>query len=172
MRTMITILLAMAASIAPAAARGDDATATIAKFKEKNAKIAKEFDEAYGYAVFPSVGKGGLFYFGGAHGKGSVFEQGTKIGTSSLTQATVGLQLGGQLYSEAIFFKDKTALDDFKRGNFVLGAQASAVAVTARASGDLPYNSGVAIITMAKGGLMYEATVGGQKFTYTPLAKK
>ncbi|HID49932.1 MAG TPA: hypothetical protein EYP40_10045, partial [Chromatiales bacterium] len=86
----------------------------------------------------------------------------------SLTQITIGFQLGGQAYSEIIFFKDKKTLDRFKNGNFELGAQASAVAITAGASADVNYEKGVAVFTMAKGGLMYEASVGGQKFSYTP----
>ena len=81
---------------------------------------------------------------------------------------TIGFQLGGQVYSEIIFFKDSVALEDFKRGNFEMGAQVSAVALTAGASADTSYNGGVAVFTMAKGGLMYEASVGGQKFSYKP----
>jgi lipid-binding SYLF domain-containing protein len=125
------------------------------------------FEKAYGYAVFPTVAKAGMG-IGGAYGKGKVYEKGTLIGTSSLTQLTIGFQLGGQAYSEIIFFKDKKALDDFKSGNFELGAQASAVAVTAGASADADYDKGVAIFTQAKGGLMYEASVGGQKFSFKP----
>jgi lipid-binding SYLF domain-containing protein len=153
-----------------APARGDSAS-VIAKMKQKDPGMAKVFDEAYGYAIFATVGKGGIG-IGGARGKGEVFEKGVRIGTSTLTQLSVGFQLGGQVYSEVIFFKDKTALDDFKRGNFEIGAQVSAVALTERASRDLAYNSGVAIVTMAKGGLMYEASVGGQKFTYKDIKKK
>jgi lipid-binding SYLF domain-containing protein len=97
-----------------------------------------------------------------------VYEKGKPIGDTSLTQITIGFQLGGQAYSEIIFFKDKKTLDDFKNGNFELGAQASAVAVTAGASADANYEKGVAVFTMAKGGLMYEASVGGQKFSYDP----
>ena len=151
-----------------------DNASIIAKFKEKDPRVAKAFETAYGYVLYPSVGKGAIG-IGGARGKGEVFEQGKKIGTSTLTQVTVGFQLGGQAYSEVIFFKDKTAIDDFKRGNFELSAQASAVALDARAAGDMPYSKGVAIATMAKGGLMYEASVGGQKLSYKPneeVAKK
>ena len=162
---MVTMLLL------PAPASAADTASVIAKFKERDPRVAKAFGSAFGYAVFPSVGKGAIGV-GGAHGKGEVFELGKKVGTTSLTQVTIGFQLGGQAYSEVVFFKDKTALDDFKRGNFELSAQASAVALNARASGDLPYNKGVAIATMAKGGLMYEASVGGQKFSYKPLEKK
>lgn len=155
----------------PASASAADIASVVAKFKNKDPRVAKAFGTAYGYAIFPSVGKGAIGV-GGAHGKGEVFEQGQKVGTTTLNQLTIGFQLGGQAYSEVIFFKDKTAIDDFKRGNFELSAQASAVALNARASGDLPYNKGVAIATMAKGGLMYEASVGGQKFSYKPLEKK
>ena len=88
------------------------------------------------------------------------------VGKTTLTQVTVGLQLGGQVYSEFIFFKDDVALGNFKRGNFELGAQASAVAATAGASADADCDKGVAIFTNTSGGLMYEASVGGQKFKY------
>ena len=93
---------------------------------------------------------------------------GKAIGRSTLTQVTVGLQLGGQVYSEFIFFKDDAALANFQRGNYEAGAQASAVAVTAGASADADYDKGVAIFTHVGGGLMAEASVGGQKFTYEP----
>lgn len=160
------LLAALALLVLPASATAKtDPAAVIAKFKQKDPGMAQVFADAYGYAVFPTVAKGGLG-IGGTRGKGEVFERGAKVGTSTLTQVTVGLQLGGQAYSEVIFFKDKTALDDFRRGNFEFDAQASAVALTARASRDLAYDKGVAIVTMAKGGLMYEASVGGQKFSY------
>jgi len=164
------LLLATTVSLAfpaTAVARSDPAS-VIAKFKEKDPGMARVFADAYGYAVFPTVGKGAIG-IGAAHGKGEVFERGRRIGTSSLNQLTVGFQLGGQAYSEVVLFKDKTALDDFKRGNFELNAQASATALTARASRDIAYNRGVAIVTMGKGGLMYEASVGGQKFSFKPL---
>ena len=125
------------------------------------------FKNATGYAVFPSVGKGGIG-IGGAHGKGLVIAGDKVIGTTSLSQVTLGLQLGGQAYAEFIFFRDQTALDDFKRGNYEMGAQASAVAATAGAAADASYNSGVAVFTNTTGGLMFEASVGGQKFKFTP----
>jgi lipid-binding SYLF domain-containing protein len=143
-------------------------TEAMAEFTKADPKLQKEINKAAGYAIFPSVGKGAIG-IGGAHGKGWVYEGGALIGETSLTQVTIGLQLGGQAYRELILFKDKTALDDFKRGNFELDAQASAVAVTAGASANAKYNGGVAILTMAKGGLMYEASVGGQKFSYKPV---
>lgn len=142
-----------------------EAAATIAAFKNKDPGIKVFFDKAYGYAVFPTVGKGGIG-IGGAYGKGEVYERGALVGTSSLTQLTIGFQLGGQAYSEIVFFKDKATLDNFKSGNFEFSAQASAVAITAGASADADYSNGVAIFTLAKGGLMYEASVGGQKFGY------
>jgi len=136
---------------------------TIANITEKDPGMQKFFDKAAGYAVFPSVGKGG-FGIGGARGKGLLIVDGETVAVVTLTQLTVGFQAGGQAYSEFVFFEDDVALADFRRGNYELGAQASAVAITAGASADANYNGGVAIFTAAKGGLMYEATVGGQKF--------
>jgi lipid-binding SYLF domain-containing protein len=147
-----------------------DAAAVIAKFKEKDPGLAKVFAESAGYVVFPTVAKGG-FGVGGARGKGYVYQHGRLIGRSTLTQLTVGLQAGGQAYSEVIFLKDAAALENFERGHLKLDAQASAVALTARASADLAYRDGVAIVTMAEGGLMYEASVGGQKLSFHPIAK-
>lgn len=137
----------------------------IVDIKASDPEIQRFFDESAGYAVFPSVGKGGIG-IGGAHGKGLVIVGEKAIGNTSLSQITIGLQLGGQVYSEFIFFKDDVALGNFQRGNYELGAQASAVAVTAGASADADYNKGVAIFTNVSGGLMYEASVGGQKFKY------
>ena len=126
------------------------------------------FTNSAGYAVFPKVGKGGIGV-GGAYGKGLVIAGDKLVGSTSLSQLSIGLQLGGQVYSEFIFFYDQTALSDFQRGNFEFGAQASAVAATAGASADASYNKGVAIFTNVTGGLMYEASVGGQKFKYESL---
>ena len=152
------------------------------------AGAADMFKTAYGYALFPSIGKGGMG-IGGAHGKGRVFAGGKMTGTTTMTQVTVGLQLGGQVFSQVIFFEDKRAYDEFTSGNFEFGAQATAVALTAGASASAgggagasagvsggqnnatttgSYRKGMAIYTIAKGGLMYEATLGGQKFTFTP----
>ena len=135
------------------------------KAKEKDSTMEDWFNTAYAYAVFPKVGKGGIG-IGGAHGKGIVIRGDSTVATTSLSQLTVGFQLGGQVYSEYIFFKDQTAFDDFARGNFEMGAQVSAVALTAGASADASYNGGVAVFTIAEGGLMYEASIGGQKFKY------
>lgn len=147
----------------------------------------KFFNTAYGYAVFPTIGKGGIGV-GGAHGKGRVYVKGGHVGDTTMTQLTVGFQLGGQAFSQIIFLKDKRAFDEFTGGNFEFGAQATAVAITAGASAQASttgssagisggqndastagaYYKGMAVFTIAKGGLMYEASVGGQKFTYTP----
>lgn len=153
-------------STAPAGAQ-QDVPHAIAEFQKADSGLVKWFSESYGYAIFPGVGKGAIG-LGGARGKGWVYERGKIIGRSTLTQVTIGLQLGGQAYREVIFFKDETALKDFCRGNYELSAQASAVAVTKGASANVKYNGGVAIFTMAKGGLMYEASVGGQKFSFKP----
>jgi lipid-binding SYLF domain-containing protein len=133
--------------------------------KASDPSLDKFFNGAAGYAVFPKVGKGGIG-IGGAHGKGLVIVNDQAVGKTSLSQVTVGFQLGGQVYSQFVFFKDDTALGNFQRGNFELGAQASAVAVTAGASADANYDGGVAVFTHVSGGLMYEATVSGQKFKY------
>lgn len=136
--------------------------------KNSDPGMSRFFDNAAGYAVFPRVGKGGIGV-GGAHGKGLVIVGDQAVGKTSLSQVTIGLQLGGQVYSQFIFFEDDVALGHFQRGNWEMGAQASAVAVTAGASADANYDSGVAVFTHVGGGLMAEATIGGQKFTYEPL---
>ena len=170
---LLGLLASGPAAAAPPGAAADpsDAAAVIAKFKQKDPGMSKVFAQAYGYAVFPTVGKGGLG-LGAARGKGYVYQRGRLIGRTTLTQVTIGLQLGGQAYSEVVFFKTAAALENFKNGNLKLGAQASAIALTHRASADLAYRDGVAIVTMAKGGLMYEASVGGQKFSYQPIGAK
>lgn len=137
--------------------------AAIEAIKEKDADIDKFFKDAVGYAVIPGVAKGG-FGIGGARGTGLLKTGGETVAVVTLTQLTVGFQAGGQAYAEYIFFEDDLALANFRRGNYELGAQVSAVAVTAGASADAAFNDGMAIFTMAKGGLMYEASVGGQKF--------
>ena len=145
-------------------AKADEA---VAAFKGKDPSIQRFFDEAAGWVVIPTVGKGGIG-IGGARGKGLLYEDGEPSAVVTLTQLTIGFQWGGQAYSEFIFFENQESLDHFKQGNYELGAQASAVAVTAGASADANYASGVAVFTQAKGGLMYEASVGGQKFKVEP----
>lgn len=146
------------------------AQAAITAFKAMDSKVGNLFSTAYGYAVFPSIGKGAIG-IGGAGGKGIVYKQGQMIGGSNMTQVTIGLQLGGQEYSEVIFFQNADALDRFINKKFQLAAQASAVALKSGASANAKYTDGVAVFTMAKGGLMYEASVGGQKFKFIPANK-
>jgi lipid-binding SYLF domain-containing protein len=174
----------LAVAMAPALA--DSYDDTIAMF-QKASQSRSYFSRSHGYAVFPTVGKGGVVV-GGAYGKGRVYERGRPIGEVSLTKLSVGAQLGGQAFSEIIFFEDKRALDEFTKGEFELSAEASAVAITASASAEAGtggttasksitpsnaetfggYRNGVAIFTIGKGGLMYEAAVAGQKFDFKP----
>lgn len=144
---------------------------TISMFKKKDKSMDKFFKSAVGYAVFSNVGKGGLG-IGGMNGDGVLFENGNPVGHTELTAVTIGFQAGGQSFREIIFFQNKKVLENFKNGDLKFNAQVSAVAVTAGASADANYKSGVAVFTMAKGGLMYEASVGGQKFSFEPLKKK
>jgi len=148
-----------------AKARDMEAQSVITRFQDADPGMKGWFGSAQGYAVFPSIGKAGMG-IGGATGRGVVFEQGEVIGYSRMSQASIGFQLGAQSYAEVIFFKDKAALDRFTGGNFEFSAQASAVALTAGASADVNYRDGVAVFTQANGGLMYEASIGGQKFDY------
>jgi lipid-binding SYLF domain-containing protein len=167
--TLSMVFTSMAALAAWAPDKNDKMELSVAQTligaKEKDSSLEDVLNGAYAYAVFPKVGKGGIG-IGGAHGKGIVIRGDSTVATTSLSQLTVGFQLGGQVYSQFILFKDKTAFDNFARGNFELGAQASAVAITLGASADANYDGGVLVFTIAEGGLMYEATVGGQKFKY------
>ncbi len=178
-------LLALSLAFLPAApALADEYSDTVKLFQDAG-QSAEFFKTAYGYAVFPTIGKGGVGV-GAAHGSGRVYAKGKHIGDTSMTQVSVGLQLGGQAFSQIIFFQDERALKEFTGGNFEFGAEASAVAITAAAGGQAnttgssagasggkedattvgKYYKGMAIFTIAKGGLMYQATVGGQKFSY------
>ncbi|NTV02373.1 MAG: hypothetical protein HGB04_06255 [Chlorobiaceae bacterium] len=142
---------------------------TIEKFKQKDPSLDRFFSKAYGYAVFPEVFKGGYFLIGGGRGGGYVFENGGIVGRTSITQLNLGPQLGGQSFAEIIFFKGKSDLDKFKSGNFELNAQVTAVVVTTGMATNTDYSNGVAVFTMANGGIMAEASIGGQKFGYTPI---
>ena len=134
------------------------------KFKKISA-LKPYFKKAKGYAVFPNIGKAGIG-IGGARGKGEVFEKDEVIGSTSITQLSIGLQLGGQAFSQIIFFKNKKDLERFTQGNFEFGASASAALITEGANASADYSDGVAVLTFSKGGLMYEASIGGQKFTF------
>lgn len=144
-----------------------DAREAKEEFLKADWKMEKHFKNAYGYVIFPNVGKGAIG-IGGAAGNGVAYEQGEEIGMAKLTQVSLGFQWGGQAYREIIFFENKAAMDDFKANKVELSAQVSAVAATAGASADANYKDGVMVFTMQKGGLMYEASVGGQKFKFEP----
>jgi lipid-binding SYLF domain-containing protein len=181
--TASAFLFAMAAQASPNA---QDYRKTIALFKNAG-QSAGYFPKAYAYAVFPTVGEG-AFVVGGAGGKGGVFVGGHRIGDTSVAQVSIGFQAGGKAYSEIIFFADKRALDEFETGNFEFGADVSAIAITASASASVGttgedagasggmkdaqtqggFYKGLAVFTIAKGGLMYQAAVAGQKFSYKP----
>jgi len=137
---------------------------TLDKFK-KIPELKPYFKQANGYAVFPNIGKAGIG-IGGAIGKGEVFEKDKVIGSTKVTQLSIGLQLGGQAFSQIIFFKDKKDLERFTQGNFEFGASASAALITEGANASADYSDGVAVLTFSKGGLMYEASIGGQKFSF------
>ena len=126
------------------------------------------FNNAYGYVIFPNGGKGG-FGVGGATGNGAVYQKGALIGMARMSQLTIGFQAGGNAYREVIFFENKNALDNFKNNNIEFSAQVAAILVAEGASANVKYNDGVMIFTQTKGGLMYEASVGGQKFTFRSL---
>ena len=145
----------------------DQVKTTIEQFMQQDPGLKMFFDLAYGYAVFPSVGKG-AYIVGGTYGTGTVYEKGNLIGFASIVEASVGLQVGGQAFSEIIFFKDESALDHFKRGTFEFSAQASAVAVNQGVAAKTAYNDGIAVFVLPQGGLMAEVSAGGQKFTYEP----
>jgi lipid-binding SYLF domain-containing protein len=175
MRTILLLITALLFSGAAQAFEPDindemqlDVAKAILAIKKADPGIDSFFQSAAGYAVYPSVGKGGIVV-GGAYGKGLVIVGNRVDGRTTMTQGTIGLQLGGQVYSQFIFFKDDAAIANFKRGNFEFGAQASAVAATKGASADASYDKGVAVFTNASGGLMVEGSVGGQKFTYEPI---
>jgi len=187
-RFLVTLTFALLV-LSPAHAE-DDYSKTIDLFK-RSPVVQPFFKNAYGYAVFPTIGKGGVG-IGAAYGEGRVYQGGKVTGKTSMTQLTVGAQLGAQAISEIIFFQDKRAYSDFTSGNFEFSAQASAVAITAGAQAQAgsegagasasgggtagmqaaKYHKGMAVFTHAKGGLMYEVTVGGQKFSFEPTGGK
>ena len=166
-----SVVISLALSIGNAAVAQDqelidDSKAAIEAFIRTDSLMKNLFDHAYGYVVFPNIGKGAVG-IGGAAGNGIVYEQGKMIGKSKMTQVTVGFQFGGQAYREAIFFENKETLDNFKQNKVEFSAQASAVAANIGASANAKYTGGVMVFTQEKGGLMYEASVGGQKFKFT-----
>ncbi|HEY5969345.1 MAG TPA: YSC84-related protein [Chitinophagaceae bacterium] len=143
-----------------------DCDSAKAEFIKSDGLLSNLFASATGYVIFPNVGKGAVGV-GGASGNGIVYERGVRIGKAKLSQVSIGFQLGGQAYRELIFFENQESIDRFKKNNVEFSAQASAVAATAGASANAKYSEGVMIYTQQKGGLMYEASVGGQKFKYS-----
>jgi lipid-binding SYLF domain-containing protein len=185
LKRSIAVLSALILSIGTAHAAGY--SDTIAIFKRAGAS-STFFSRSYAYAVFPTVGSGALGV-GGAFGKGRVYVHGVYMGDATLGQVSIGFQAGGKAYSQIIFFEDRRALDEFESGNFEFGADASVVAITAGANAGaatngasagvsagqndattrgVAYQKGMAVFSVAKGGLMYSASVAGQKFSYTP----
>jgi lipid-binding SYLF domain-containing protein len=185
--TRISPLLAILLWLPIGAAHAATFRQTIDVFRNAGAS-ASFFPNSYAYAVFPTVGSGALAV-GGAFGKGHVYLHGRYIGDTTMGQLSVGFQAGGKAYSEIIFFQDKRALDEFESGSFEFGADASVVAITAGANASAAtngasagasaeqkdattrgvYEHGMAVFTVARGGLMYSAAVAGQKFSYQPL---
>jgi lipid-binding SYLF domain-containing protein len=187
MKKCLGLAIAVGSMLIGSTALADSYSDTIAVFKQSGASAAY-FHDCYGYAVFPTVGEGG-FIVGAALGKGRVYVHRHLVGDTTMTQGSVGFQAGGKAYSQIIFFQDKRALDEFESGTFEFAAGASVTAITASAGGaagsagaaasasgtvnngttaSTGYNKGMVVFTMAKGGLMYSATIAGQKFSYKP----
>jgi lipid-binding SYLF domain-containing protein len=184
MKSVLVLIAGAFLAVSSGIASADDFSDTVTLFKNAG-QSAAFFKKSYGYAVFPNIGKGGLG-IGGAHGKGKVYQQGKYVGDSSVSELSVGLQAGGQAYSQIVFFEDKRAFDEFTRGEFEFGAGVGAVAITASAGAEANtagssagasggkndastaggYNKGMAVFTIVKGGAMYEATLAGQKYKY------
>ena len=188
----ILMSVAMGSTFASLARADDDAAkcAEALKLFQGAGESAAFFKNSYGYAIFPTIGKAGLG-IGGAHGSGCVYRQGKQVGTAKMTQVSFGWQAGAQGYSLLVFLEDERAFNEFTSGNFEFGAKASAVAITAGASAGAGtsgtsasasggkhdattksrtgYEKGIASFTIIKGGLMYEAALGGAKFKYDPL---
>ena len=186
MRRVFSLLAGIMLVLVAASSAADDYTDGVALFRN-SAQSASFFNNSYGYAIFPNVGKGGLIV-GGGRGTGRVFVHDVYVGDSTMTQLSVGLQAGGQAYAQIIFFEDQRAFNEFTSGNFEFGADASAVAITAAAGAGTnttggatasassgqkdartvgKYYKGFAVFTIVKAGAMVEAAVAGQKFTYT-----
>jgi len=177
----VMCLLAISASFvlmagcatAPATVQGksdirSEADAALAKAYVTDPTLSGILSRSAGYAVFPSVGKGGIG-IGGAYGKGVLYSNGYAVGYCDLSQTSIGAQLGGQSYTEIICFETRDSVEIFKQGNYRFGAQASAVALKSGVGENAKFREGVAVFTMDETGLMFEASVGGQKFSYQPM---
>lgn len=188
-KIFVAILASLTFSGAWADAKPAECQESAANFKSLSSNLSSLMAQSYGYAVFPTIGKGGLG-IGGAGGSGCVYAGGAQTGTSGMGQLTIGFQAGGQAYSQIILFENKESFDKFTSGEFEFGAQATAVALTAAAQAEAgtkgsgasvgtsdeksggksaSFTNGMAVFTVAKGGLMYEASIGGQKFSYEAL---
>ena len=148
-----------------------EADAALTSMKAADNSLEGFLDKSYGYAIFPNVGKGG-FIAGGAFGRGEVYRRGQMVGFATMEQATIGLQAGGQNFAELIAFENEEAFNRFTSNRFEVTAQASAVAIKTGAAAAAKYTNGVAIFTYVKGGLMAEAAVGGQRFTFQPAERR
>jgi len=167
---VIAFLATAGCATAPSSAQGKSnieikGNTALATAQTSDSSLVRIFDSAAGYAVFPTVGKGAMGV-GGAYGKGVLYERGSALGYCDLSQATIGLQLGGQSYTEIIIFATRQAAENFKQGHLRFDAQATAVALKSGAGADAKFTDGVAVFTMDEAGLMLEASVGGQQFTY------
>ena len=182
-RKLIYVAILALLSTVTAASDAEEDSLALKKLMQSDV-VARFHKSAYGYAIFPNIGKGGMG-IGGAHGKGRVYRKGKILGEVSMTQISIGLQLGGQAYRQVIYFEDERALKEFTSGNFEFGAQAEAIAITASAGAQAgtegtgasanetqtekaAYHKGMIVFTMGKGGLMYQASIGGQKYKFTP----
>jgi len=184
----LAIILIFGIATFAAAAETEDYSKTIDVFRS-DPVVADFFKNSYGYAVYPTIGKAG-FVVGGSYGKGQVYRSGKVTGTSKVIEGSLGFQLGGKAFSQIVFFQDKRAYDEFTSGSFEFGAQAQAIAITAGAQAEATtagasagasagpktgvqaetkYHKGMVTFVHSKGGLMYEVSIAGQKFTYTPL---
>lgn len=169
---LLTLLTLAACDTAPASPEGKanmrrNSADTLAQAQRNDPSLVSIIQNAAGYAVFPSIGKGAIGV-GGAYGKGDLYQNGATVGYCDLSQASIGFQLGGQAYSEILVFQTPNALETFKNGNFRFDAQATAVALKSGAGANAKFANGVAVFTMDEAGLMYEAAIGGQKFSYQP----
>jgi lipid-binding SYLF domain-containing protein len=175
LRTMVLPLLLIGLSISiPVFSQNskeseliNDSKAAQVEFVKSDSLMQSLFADSYAYVIFPNIGKGAIG-IGGAAGNGIVFQNGNPVGSAKMKQVSIGFQFGGQAYREVIFFENEAALDRFKQDKFEFAAQASAVAATKGASANVKYADGVMVFTQEKKGLMYEASIGGQKFSYTP----
>lgn len=170
--TMILLLFVAFGSYAQSSDQKIMADAEQAKQKmlERDQSLEKFFDNASGYAIFPNIGEGGLIV-GAASGKGVVYENGAVVGIADMKKVDVGAQIGGQALAEVIFFETEEALNEFKADKYAFSAEVSAVALETGASTNSNYNDGVVVFTMPKAGMMADASIGGQKFEFSPLNK-